>query len=628
MSPPFRLPAFGLLIVALLLFSSASPQRERRGSRGSSGTRKRAATENARRIWPQGVIPYEMDPGLSHLMQTLIRKAADEWESRTCLRFVPVAPWHGYRVVFKPGSGCRRDSAVGKNSDRQEVALDEECGDPSLLLHELGHVVGFYDEQNRPDRDRHVRVLFENVRDEYQATYKKRFAFLVDSLGFPYDFDSVMHLRPSDHVTAPGKKSMTPVDPSVSLENGRKRLSAVDVAQTNELYGCPKCLTNRYEVTGTVSGRPDLWPPPEGEEEDEYCRWYVRRKQGEFVELVVDFVDIPGSEDCSDGFLEIRDGYWDRSPILGRFCGNAAGGNVFRSSANSLLIGQKKKRNSTGSFDVTYRTTCSGKVEADVGVLESPQFPSSYPLHPECVWIVTVSPGFRVFFRFRFFEMEEGGDCRTEYVEIRDGADYEDRLLGKFCGSELPPEAVSSDNVALVRYVTDGWKEKTRFSLSFVKETNECESPDRGGCSDLCVNTVGSYRCECLTGRRFLPDNRRCEAYSATCGGYLNLEESAVIASPLFPDNYPKNSDCVWKIANRNVLLTFLYFEVEASAAGKGSCYDKVSVSGSNLPEEEFCGFRLPPPLNLTETEDLRIRLTSDDSIETRGFAIRLDPTF
>ena len=57
----------------------------------------------------------------------------------------------------------RCNSDVGKNGGRQTVSLGGGCAHHSVILHELGHVVGFWHEQNRPDRDKFVRIIKENI---------------------------------------------------------------------------------------------------------------------------------------------------------------------------------------------------------------------------------------------------------------------------------------------------------------------------------------------------------------------------------------------------------------------------------------------------------------------------------
>ena len=48
----------------------------------------------------------------------------------------------------------------------QKMALDPGCMQHGILLHEFGHVIGFWHEQNRPDRDEYIEVIKNyHVRD-------------------------------------------------------------------------------------------------------------------------------------------------------------------------------------------------------------------------------------------------------------------------------------------------------------------------------------------------------------------------------------------------------------------------------------------------------------------------------
>ena len=40
---------------------------------------------------------------------------------------------------------------------------------------------------------------------------------------------------------------------------------------------------------------------------------------------------------------------------------------------------------------------------------------------------------------------------------------------------------------------------------------DECSRPNRGGCEQRCLNTLGSYKCSCDPGYELAPDKRRCE---------------------------------------------------------------------------------------------------------------------
>lgn len=44
-----------------------------------------------------------------------------------------------------------------------------------------------------------------------------------------------------------------------------------------------------------------------------------------------------------------------------------------------------------------------------------------------------------------------------------------------------------------------------------LAEVDECSRPNRGGCEQRCLNTLGSYKCSCDPGYELAPDKRRCE---------------------------------------------------------------------------------------------------------------------
>ena len=59
-----------------------------------------------------------------------------------------------------------------------------------------GHVLGFWHEQSRGDRDAHVRVESNNIIDGALGHFHKRSEAHTDVMNMPYDFGSIMHYQP------------------------------------------------------------------------------------------------------------------------------------------------------------------------------------------------------------------------------------------------------------------------------------------------------------------------------------------------------------------------------------------------------------------------------------------------
>ena len=65
------------------------------------------------------------------------------------------------------------------------VYLGTGCENKGTILHELLHLLGFYHEHNRADRDTYLRIYEQNIADGLFASLRKQPTFRDSSFGFP-----------------------------------------------------------------------------------------------------------------------------------------------------------------------------------------------------------------------------------------------------------------------------------------------------------------------------------------------------------------------------------------------------------------------------------------------------------
>ena len=58
----------------------------------------------------------------------------------------------------------RCSSPVGYRGRVNRVSLASGCRRLGTVMHEIGHSIGIYHEQSRPDRDNFVEILFQNIQ--------------------------------------------------------------------------------------------------------------------------------------------------------------------------------------------------------------------------------------------------------------------------------------------------------------------------------------------------------------------------------------------------------------------------------------------------------------------------------
>ena len=129
-------------------------------------------------------------------------------------------------------------SYVGRQSAnlQQGVSLASSCLRIPTILHELGHVIGFWHEQSRPDRDEYINVLTENIPSTRLSNFD--IEETIDSLGVGYDYNSIMHYD-HDAFGTDGRTTLQAHDLTIPIGKAVE-LSDLDILQANLLYQCGK----------------------------------------------------------------------------------------------------------------------------------------------------------------------------------------------------------------------------------------------------------------------------------------------------------------------------------------------------------------------------------------------------
>ena len=103
------------------------------------------------------------------------------------------------------------------------------------------------------------------------------------------------------------------------------------------------------------------------------------------------------------------------------------------------------------------------------GVLQSPGFPSNYPNNLDTTDTIEGPEGSILRLTFTHFNIESDFSCRYDYIRIDEWNGSS--LLGKSCGTSLPPALHSSGSAVRVIFHTDRTRTRSGWSLSWAALT-------------------------------------------------------------------------------------------------------------------------------------------------------------
>nr|XP_019948213.1 PREDICTED: uncharacterized protein LOC109633063 [Paralichthys olivaceus] len=270
------------------------------------------------------------------------------------------------------------------------------------------------------------------------------------------------------------------------------------------------------------------------------------------------------------------------------------------------------------------------------GEVQSPGYPQPYPPNLQEQWDLSVPEGYRIRLTFTHMDIEASAGCVYDSLTVLNNG----KVLGKFCGSDNSADGhhpgnhpiLSSGNRLTLIFQTDNNNPERHQNVGFSAhyqaiDIDECSAPeDASGplCTQICLNTLGSYICSCRHGYELRSDQRSCVL---SCGGGIFDEPEGFLFSPGYPNAPPYAVSCQYFISVEpgfTVSLNFSdNFHIESVDTQQGpSClHHWLQVSIPDRDHIKLCGAK-SPGLLVTNSNTVKLEYYTDDQGLSNGWSL------
>ncbi|KAK1168850.1 ovochymase-2-like [Acipenser oxyrinchus oxyrinchus] len=221
------------------------------------------------------------------------------------------------------------------------------------------------------------------------------------------------------------------------------------------------------------------------------------------------------------------------------------------------------------------------------GSFTSPGYPLEYAGYLNCSWVLNLEPSSTVQISIYNLSITQSNECERAFLRILEEMGNQSILLGQYCGVFNHPLVVTSSAGSVVRFqfTTDEPAMERGFALNYTVNKN------------IAVYAALDQK-----------DAVSEVDFKQNCGDVLLMGPSgSEIRSPRYPENYPKNTSCSWRIIaplNFIIRIDFKTFSTESSS---DSCTDNLDIyEGAGATKEllaHFFGRDLPPSVKSSGPE-------------------------
>lgn len=196
--------------------------------------------------WPNAVVPFKIYNGFSEEEVITIRKAMNHIMQKTHVCFVPRLNQKNYlrikKVTIKELGFEGGQSYLGMwPHGPQDLLFSASNFAQGLVVHELGHAIGFIHEHNRNDRDDHGKIIYDNIKDGMEGQFYK-YPFISSTLT-TYDYYSIMHYKPKNFSKNGEQTIVKLLNPTDQRFGRSDTLTFKDIRGINRIYPREKSCT-------------------------------------------------------------------------------------------------------------------------------------------------------------------------------------------------------------------------------------------------------------------------------------------------------------------------------------------------------------------------------------------------
>ncbi|XP_078278371.1 cubilin [Rhinoraja longicauda] len=315
------------------------------------------------------------------------------------------------------------------------------------------------------------------------------------------------------------------------------------------------------------------------------CEWVIQNSHIANSSIYIQFTSfhLGQDPDCQQDYIELRVGD-SNGDLIARLCGQTAPSPLLIPFTQIWVQFISNSPVQDLGFVAKYSfTKCGGIQTGESGFISSPNFPSPYNSLTHCAWILEAPEGHTITLSFIHFNSEHHLACDGGSVTILNGGSFNSPIIGQYCGSTPVKEIKSGSN---------------KLFIFFHSEHS--------------VHQGGFYS--------------TWKTDSLGCGGYFHAE-SGSFKSPNWPQNFPSNSECTWRIVgqeSKHFEITFdKNFQIPHSTENCGSSYVKMWGGISETDESllaTLCGNTAPPSPVIAPANVVSVRFQSKGSTGT-GFS-------